>query len=159
MSESVSVKIQGGERINDKLKDLPRALARKVLSQSLRAGARVILAQARADAPVKSGRLRANLKIKVARKRTGEDAALKVTNTPEAFYAALINKGWMKAPVFRASTGAIYSLSKAIAEKRGLTPTFIPGTHFFDKAFDYTDDIALKTTTDALAAGIEQAAG
>lgn len=61
---SVDVHIKGGAELQQFLGQLPEKLARNILRSALRKGARVVQLAAKARVPVKTGTLRAGLKVK-----------------------------------------------------------------------------------------------
>ena len=61
---AVEFEIHGVDEINKALKKMPVQLAKKVVTSSLREGAKIIQKEARNLAPLKTGRLRRAIKVK-----------------------------------------------------------------------------------------------
>ena len=105
----------GGKELDNALQELERKLARKIGVQALRAGAKIILAKARANAPVKSGALKAAIKIRAGRSRKGERRVRVIVGdkwfTGDEFYAAFVEFGHKSGK----RSGGVTALAKRIA--------------------------------------------
>lgn len=132
---AVSGTISGLEPLLKKLKTLEPKIAKKVLRQSLRAGAKIIQTAAKAKAPVKSGQLRKAIKVR-AQKRTrrgtiGVNVSVGEKDfAGEVFYGSFIEFGSSK----------------------------MPARPFMKPAFQENKAAALQVIQDGIAAGIEEAA-
>ena len=92
MAEYATVRLAGARELDAMLKRLPKHLGERVLVNAVRAGAQVVRAEAKARAPVKTGRLRANI---IARRAKGRGAAVTVSVGPsrKAWYGRLVEFG------------------------------------------------------------------
>ena len=72
------VEIHGFEELDAKLKRLSRGTAGKIMRRSLRAGAKIIAAEARARAPRQTGRLAKSIKVRAASTRKRGEVAIVV---------------------------------------------------------------------------------
>lgn len=95
-----SLTITGTKQLERKLKQLEPKVAKKVIRQSLRAGAKIIHTAAKAEAPKRTGVLRKSLKVRAARRNRRGTYAVMVTSgeagnmfTGKAFYGAFIHWG------------------------------------------------------------------
>ena len=153
----ITAKIVGAEAIEAKLKAFGPKLARKVLSRSLRSGAKIVLRKAQELAPSRTGRLRKSLKVRVAKSRRGRISIMVATGakwfTGPAFYGAFIEFGHMKAPSHRNSAGRFFSVKSSREQY-----TKVEGQGFVAQAYEETKNDALKTVETAIAAGIEETA-
>lgn len=77
------VELLGFRNVDRMLTELPRVTQRKVMRQGIRAGGKVFLAAAKANAPVRSGLLRKRIKLRVAKARRGEYRMRVMTGTRE----------------------------------------------------------------------------
>lgn len=154
MSVAVSFKITGAKELQKKLRELGPKIEKKVMRQALRAGAKIIQAEAKKLAPVDSGELRAGIKVRAVKKRKPGQVRIRVsTGEDDAFYGFFVEYGYMKQETRRLPDGKIISL------KRGQgTPTFVPPRPFVRPAFETKKEEATKAITAAIAAGIEREA-
>ena len=74
-----NVHIKGGAELNKFLQQLPAKIEQSVLRGALRAGANVVLAEAKANVPVASGELRDGLKVSTSSRRGRVIAKVKAT--------------------------------------------------------------------------------
>ena len=89
--------VTGLKQTEARLKDLEKKTTKSLGRKALRAGAKVILAAARADAPVVTGRTKKNIMIRSARSKRGS-LALSVgvdyrDYTGDTFYASFVLYG------------------------------------------------------------------
>ena len=87
--------------IDRKLKKLEQKVQRKVARQSLRAGAKVVQAEAKRLASVDTGLLKSKIKVRSAKQKRRGEVAIRVgvdekDFTGEAWYAAAIEYGTSK---------------------------------------------------------------
>lgn len=135
-----AVRLEGAKELDALLLKLDRKVARKIVSSSLRDGAKPVRAQAKANAPVLSGLTKQKIRVRVAKKRRKETAAIAVQTGEGAFkgktfYASFIEFGWMKSPTIRTSKGRFFSMSRATRRQTGAQSTKVEGTHFMERAF------------------------
>ena len=74
-----NVHIKGGAELNKFLQQLPAKIEQSVLRGALRAGANVVMAEAKANVPVESGQLRDGLKVSTSSRRGRVTAKVKAT--------------------------------------------------------------------------------
>ena len=74
-----NVHIKGGAELNKFLQKLPAKIEQSVLRGALRAGANVVMAEAKANVPVDSGQLRDGLKVSTSSRRGRVTAKVKAT--------------------------------------------------------------------------------
>ena len=86
------VKVKGLADLNKFLQQLPAKVEQSVLRGALRAGANVVMAEAKANVPVDSGQLRDGLKISTSSRRGRVTAKVKATGK-HAFIAPWLEYG------------------------------------------------------------------
>lgn len=161
----ISARLVGADAVEKRLREFGPKLARKVLSRSLRAGAKIVHSKAKALAPSRTGRLRKSLRVRAAKSRKGRISIMVVSGakwfTGPAFYGAFVEFGFRQAPVVTIDYDRVVSLSRAarstqrfawIARKK------IDGKGFVAQAYEETKTEALKTVETSIAAGIEETA-
>lgn len=85
--------ISGGEALAKALKTLPARIERNIMRSAMRAGARVLANEAKANVPIKEGDLRRSIRV-TTNTRKGEVTARAVAgNRKEAFYAHMVEFG------------------------------------------------------------------
>lgn len=84
------VKFKGGRELSAFLDSLPDKLAKGALRSAMRAGAKVILDEARAQVPVDQGALRDSLKVST---RAGKNGVVTATVKTRMFYARFVEFG------------------------------------------------------------------
>jgi HK97 gp10 family phage protein len=139
------VEIQGGKDLFRKLTELERRLSRKIAAQALRAGAKVVLADAKATAPRRSGLLAKSLKVR-AGKRAKNMVRFQVETAEgnykgAAFYGAFVHFG------HRAG-------SRRDARLYGKTRKWVQPHPYLADAFERTKDAALREIIKTLQDGI-----
>ena len=87
-----NVHIKGGAELNKFLQQLPAKIEQSVLRGALRAGANVVMAEAKANVPVDSGQLRDGLKVSTSSRRGRVTAKVKATGK-HAFIAPWLEYG------------------------------------------------------------------
>src|SRR3954447_12368252 len=106
-----SIDLRGAKELISKLKTLEPRIERKLLRQALRAGAKVIQAEAQARVPVKTGRGRKGIKVRAMSRMKRGTVGVKVQTSEgdyqgDEFYLSFIERGYFKQPVARdARTG------------------------------------------------------
>ncbi len=98
--------IRGLPDLEKRLRELPEKLERKILRQALRQGANVILRDARARVPVKSGALQKSLRVSTSARRGQVRAKIVAGSNKKggAFYAHIV-EGGAKAHVIKGRKG------------------------------------------------------
>jgi HK97 gp10 family phage protein len=96
------ISIEGGRELDRALKKLPRALARKIIRQSLREAARPIVEEAKSRAPVLTGQMRDSLRVRAGKRRKGQASMAVQTKdgdyAGDTFYAAFYEYGTSRQP-------------------------------------------------------------
>jgi HK97 gp10 family phage protein len=93
--------VEGAAELERRLSDLDKKVARRVIRQALRAGANTVLPVARAETPVRTGKLRKNVKVRTLKRNKPGTYAISVTSgatadnmyTGEAYYGAFVHFG------------------------------------------------------------------
>lgn len=120
--------ISGVKEIDRAFKELPRTVAKRVVSQAIRKGLKPLLKEARSTAPTDTGAMKKSIKIKVGGKRSRGRRKLRIllrvlpqtivqkegTGKPVStkFYAKFVEEGWT-------ATNGVW----------------IPGVHWMQSAF------------------------
>lgn len=93
----MSINIEGAKELEKKLKSFEPKLGRQIVKQALRNGAKVILAAAKANVPVRSGALKKSLKVRAMKKRRHSYGVMVATSDDwfkgEQFYGAFLEFG------------------------------------------------------------------
>lgn len=96
------ITLLGDDIVAARLRALPEKLERKVLRQAMRKAGRPILADAKANAPVKTGKMRASLKLRALKRKrgrvgvrieTGTRAELGIPAEERWYYPAIVELG------------------------------------------------------------------
>jgi HK97 gp10 family phage protein len=86
------VVIKGGKELHDFLQQLPVKMEKNIMRSALRAGAKVIADEAKANVPVKDGDLRDSIRVSTRAKRGQVTASAKAGNK-KAFYWHFVEFG------------------------------------------------------------------
>ena len=126
--------------VEKKLKELEPKIAKKIVRDSLKAGAKPVLAAAQAKVPVKSGLLRRNIKIRAGkRSRAGQSVVVGFKDGAfkgDAFYGAFIEWGHQAG--------------------KGANAKTVPAQPFLRPAIDEQEERAAKIIIDGIWAGISK---
>lgn len=149
-TEGVDISVYGVKEIQQALSNLAHKDAKKAMRKGLKAGAKLIQQQAKANAPQKTGALKRSLKARVGRSR-GDSVVVIVGSgkkwfVGDTFYAAFQEFGW--------SHGKRPSRFKKATE--GDTRKEVEGKHFVEQAYDTTKQTALTTAIDATKKAIDE---
>lgn len=87
------VTIEGAEELRKLLGSLPIKLEKKVLRQALRKSGKTVVAEAKRNAPVKSGLLKRKITLRALKMRRRYMVGVKVTGTQDAPHAHLNEEG------------------------------------------------------------------
>lgn len=87
----ITIEIEGADELAKKLRELPEKVAKRFMSQALKAAARPVLAEARFNCPSKTGALVAGMHINSSN-RKGE-TMVKVSNNRDQYYAVMYERG------------------------------------------------------------------
>jgi HK97 gp10 family phage protein len=138
------LRIEGADDILKALKQLEPKFAKKAVRKAMRVGLKPILTTARANAPVKSGKIKKAIKIRAAkRKRNRVGVRIKIGEenfVGKGFYGAFQEFGW--------KTGS----RKSPPDQR----TQIEGKHFMENAFDSRGHEAMNLTRDELKKNLDE---
>ena len=141
----VTVKAEGMEELDRKLKLLTFPEIRGIVSKSLRAGAKVAQKEAKELVPVRTGKLKANLKIRAGRKKKGY----------VSIHVMIGDKYWTGDTWY----GAFVEWGHKIGHRRlGNTRTALPGEHFLEYAADESAQKAIKAIVETTKTLLEQLA-
>ena len=119
------VKVKGLADLNKFLQQLPAKVEQSVLRGALRAGANVVMAEAKANVPVDSGLLRDGLKVTTNSRRGRVTAKVKATGK-HAFIAPWLEYGTAADRAKRATLGAVAgaAVPAAVATVKAVAPMF-----------------------------------
>src|SRR5689334_6562106 len=100
--------IKGLGDLQKRLRSLEPRVARKVITQSLREGAKIVAAEARRLVPVDTGQLKKSIKVRTGKARKGRKSVIVMTGNQnlfkgQQFYAGFVEYGHR---VGKASSGA-----------------------------------------------------
>jgi HK97 gp10 family phage protein len=91
------VHIKGLEEMRKKLAAVDGAVAKKLIRRALRAGAKVIATQCKADAPLRGGLLRSKIRVKAGKRKRNHirmNVAIgKKDFQGDTFYAGFVDRG------------------------------------------------------------------
>jgi HK97 gp10 family phage protein len=151
----VDAKLTGAEELTRAMGEIKTSIARKHLRTALRAGAKVIQLQCKADAPVKSGRTRSAIKVRSGkRSRTGIRMLVSIGKSffkGDTFYAGFVEFGWVPSRKRR-------SQRKGKARPPRAGEGFVPGERWLHHAFDKSKESAFRTVRESLTASLEEEA-
>lgn len=146
------IRLEGGPALERKLAALDSKVARKLSRQALRAGAKVVLAQAKANAPKRTGLLRRSLKVRAGKARKGftqfrvQTAAGSFKG--ETFYGAFVEFGH--------KIGKRSSALRDYKRATGQDPRGeVPANPFIARAFRQKREAALQVIIATLKQGIK----
>ena len=135
--------IKGLDEMRKKLAALDGAVAKKLIRRALRAGAKVIATQCKADSPVRSGLLRSKIRVRSGKRRRNHIrinvAVGKKDFQGETFYAGFVDRG------------------RKSGKRGSRNRRPIPGSKFLEKAFDKARPRAAAAILDTLKTGFTPA--
>jgi HK97 gp10 family phage protein len=138
-ADHVRFEVRGDRELKRKLNQLANKEVKKIVRQAMRAGAKVILPRARANAPVgATGNLRRAIKVRAA-KRSRKYIGINVT----------LGKGFFQGDEFY---GAFQEFGWKTGKRKSSNRREVPGKHFFERAARETG----KAAGDAVIATIWQ---
>jgi hypothetical protein len=128
-----TTKVDGWNKIKKKLQDAPKAIVNKVLKKSLKFGADRIAERARANCPVKTGKLRASIEVVAAGggNMVGFDIGAGDRGKGGAWYAHLIENGYLmaaRAKGTRRERGDMKGKTRKIRQ--------VPGKYYLTRALE-----------------------
>jgi HK97 gp10 family phage protein len=124
---SITIDLKGPDAIKRAFAELPPRLARKVIRRGLRAGAKIVRADAQAHAPVDTGLTRKAIKVRSGRGRKKGLITMGVVigqgdYRGETFYGAFQEFGWKageRGSEHRRQVEGKHFMGHALAEKEG----------------------------------------
>ena len=139
--------ITGLAELNALLQTLPAKIEGRIIRQALRAGQKVILDAAKANAPVQSGALRDSLRI-TTRSKGGKVSATLVAGNKKAFYAHMVEFGTAQHFIKpkRARSLFFAGLAREVVDHPGAG-----AKPFLRPAFDASSDQALTAVREYIA--------
>jgi HK97 gp10 family phage protein len=147
-----NVPIKGLKELERNLGRLSTRLQTKIIPDALRLGAEVIQQQAQSNAPVKSGFLRSEIKVKSGLTKAGKVSFIvtvgKQNFTEESFYGAIQEFGTL-------NTGR-KTLSANGRKRKNKTGVVIKGKHFMQRAFNQRHQQAESIIMHEILKGIEK---
>lgn len=153
MADVVEVSIKGFENLAQVLKSFPQTVARRILSRAVYAGATVVRDDARARAPVKTGKLRKSIKIKSAKSRRGTiEKVFRVYVA--AYYGHMVERGTKAHRITRVNAKALKIGRNYRVEVDH--PGIVSPKPFLRPALDENTRSIVDAMRDKLRAGIEQ---
>jgi HK97 gp10 family phage protein len=188
MSGPLSFELIGAKELDRKLMGLDAKVARKVAGKALRAGAKIALAEARSEVPVRTGALKKSIRITAGKNSKGfRSVRVGMSDkwyTGDEFYAAFVEFGHQ---LGKRTTGGARKLRKQaaylrdvrkrtgdkalLAKERELRAEsvrlnrerknnrrMIEGKHFLEKSFARAASRALDVVLSTLKTEIEAAA-
>ncbi len=124
-----SITLEGGPALDKALTELEARVSRKIVSASLRSGAKVVQRQAQSLSPERTGALRKSIKVKAGRVKRGSGTTSINVGTGkkwfvgDQFYGAFQEFGWRA--------------GKRPSKKSGAdNRPQMPGEHFMEYAYD-----------------------
>jgi HK97 gp10 family phage protein len=133
------VKIEGMEEMKKKLETIEPAVRKKLVRKALRAGAKVITKQCKADAPARSGLLRSKIRVRAGKRKRNlirmNVSIGKKDFQGDTFYAGFVDRG------------------RKSGKRGSRNRRPIAGSRFLEKAFDKARPAAAKAILETLREG------
>lgn len=140
--------LTGHKHLDKVFQTLPVRVQKKVLRKPLRDAAKIIHAQAKANAPVRTGLLRSSLKVRAGKRSRRFKNEVRIVVVTEG--------GFFKGKAFY---GGFVELGFRRGHRRlGKVRRKVPGQHFIKRAYDQTEQRARRVAISGIAAGIIQEA-
>jgi len=157
------IRIEGAEELKRTLAELDAKLQKQIARKALRAGAKPIRDEARANANVRTGLMQSEIKVRAGRSRRGIIRVLVALGSKafqgKAFYGNFVNFGHFVGKRTRLlrlrGRGEAYQQAYA-ALSRKMGRKFVPGRHFMEHAFEAKKDEALSIATESMVRQIEE---
>jgi HK97 gp10 family phage protein len=137
------IRLEGLAELERKLQQLPRAVRDKVARQAVLAGAKIVKEDAKARAPVRTGRLRRNIIVKRSRK---EDPGV------FAYFVTVRGRGKRKDPK---NAHYWWFVERGFRHRGG---TVVPARPFLKPAFKANINQAIEKMRERVAAGLKREA-
>jgi HK97 gp10 family phage protein len=145
------VSLTGAKEIAIAMGKLETKLARKVASKALRAGAKVVQAEAKRIAPVKSGALRNSIKVRAGKNKKTYRSIIVGSGekwfTGDEFYAAFVEFGHR---IGKASSGIRRARKRGVDTAASDQRKEVEGVHYMERAYEATKQQALNAVMDSL---------
>lgn len=171
----VTVKMQGYAQVERRLMALPTKVARKVASQAMRAGAKIIQTEAKALAPKDTGALRKSIRVRTAKKKKRGEVKFTVTTSSkdnlfkgDQFYGGFQELGYrlgkrsaevqrLQRAVRKSRNAGVHSVASAALDSVDKRRR-VPGKRFMKRAFNSKGKAAVDLISQQLISGIEREA-
>ena len=135
--------VTGDEAIRRALAALPDRILRKLARKALRVGAKVVQAEAKADAPEGTGRTRRAIKVRAGKRRRKGSISL----------AVIIGKGDFKGVDFY---GAFEDFGWHTGKRGSKDRRKVEGKHFMERALATKETEAKAVISDQIAEGLDR---
>lgn len=157
-----AVQIRGVEEIQRRLRELETRTAKKATRTALRAGAKIILDEARATAPVRTGLVRRAIKVKAGKSSKGMVSVLVQLGSKmfagKSFYGAFVNFGHFMGKRLAGRWRGAERKERYTAASVAAGRVFVPGTHWMERSFESKKNLALEVAQGKLIELIEEEA-
>jgi len=144
MAKGLTITLKGDRELIRKLNRLSKSQIGRAIRPGLRAGQKIITAQARRNAPGDTGTLRRNIKTKSVKRRRNQ-IGIRTT----------VGEGWYTGETFY---GAFQEFGYSAGKRGGENRTPIEGKHFLEEAAKSVGPIAAKVMIARITHNIEQMA-
>lgn len=145
---AVTFTLTGDKELDRRFQSLAIKVQKKVLREGTRAAAKIVLAQAKANMPVVTGRAQASLKVRAMKRSRKRPDTVGVN--------VISSAGFYKGDDFY--VGFVEMGHKAGPRKFGNSRKLVPGKHPIQKAYKSAGPDAQREALDVIAAGIEREA-
>lgn len=124
MTEPITIEISGLTELQDRIRQLPARIARRIVISSLRKGAAVIRKEAQKNVPVRTGALRKGFKVSRSRIHRGPQYGVYLTlkkgrgrsDPSDPFYGRWVEAGYKKGPN---QIPGVFFMRRALESKHG----------------------------------------
>jgi len=145
------MEVKGLREVQEKLKELQKKTSNKLTKKALRAGAKIVQAEAKADAPSISGTIKKSIKVRAGKRRKGSLSIV-----------VGIGKKWFAGPMFYAAFVLLgHKIGKRSGSHRKKDPNdkrkAVPPHNFLKDAYERTKNRALDTMISTLSESVENA--
>jgi HK97 gp10 family phage protein len=137
--QGITIGVVGGRELQRALQQLESKTRARFARQGMRKGMKLVLAEARAKAPVRTGRLKKSLRIKAAKRRKKATISIRLAAGEgdfkgDTFYGSFLEYGYHATPRYPLQA---FGEKIWVSGKRGSTPTkWMPPRPFMRPALD-----------------------
>lgn len=167
MARSQTIVLTGNEALNRKLAALKSSKAKAIIRKAARESLRPVLADVKATAPTRSGRLKRSIRLRAitrSRSRVGARVTTSATDNlfaGKTYYGGFIEYGWKAGK--RASNASVgagkfkkrTSSQKAAAAAQNANRRQVPGKRWLKSAADRKQELTLRLYADEVGKGLE----